>query len=165
MTDNRQTIAGLNDLLALEHASHLSRLREAETYVSWPVAGLVDELRRIVAEDADHERWLVEEIYRLGGAPRPRRLDIRTAGDHYVDVNYLMPKIIDEERRLARAYAQGGGAAAGQTARLLAAIQSRHERHAEELAAAYRKPVKNPETGGPDSDAQAAQVGKSNPGA
>jgi bacterioferritin (cytochrome b1) len=142
--DNRQIIAVLNELLSLESTSHLSRLREAEHYVSWPAAGFVEALRRIVAEDADHERWLVDEIRRLDGAPRPRRLGIRTAGDHYVDVNHLMPRIIEEERRLTQAYGRAGGAVSGPTSKLLATIQSRHERHAAELAEAHGDAAKDP---------------------
>ncbi len=142
--DNRRIVDILNDLLAMETGSYAARLRDAGHYVSWPAAGKMGALRAIVEEDAGHERWLTEEIRRLSGSPRPRALGIRTAGDHYVDAQHLLPKIVADERGLVAAYRRAQGlipAGAWITVRLLTGISARHEAHLNKLGEGAAPPA------------------------
>jgi bacterioferritin (cytochrome b1) len=135
--DTRRIVDILNDLLAMETGSCVARVREAGHYVSWPAAGKMGALREMIEEDSAHERWLVDEMQRLAGSPRPRALGIQTAGSHYLDAEYLIPTIIDEERRLVAAYRRAQSmvpADASTTLLMLAGILARHEAHANRLA-------------------------------
>ena len=135
--DTRRIVDILNDLLAMETGSCVARVREAGHYVSWQAAGKMGALREMIEEDSAHERWLVDEMQRLAGSPRPRTLGIHTAGSHYVDAEYLIPTIIDEERRLVAAYRRAQSMVpsdATTTLRMLAGILARHEAHTNRLA-------------------------------
>lgn len=135
--DTRRIVDILNDLLAMETGSCVARVREAGHYVSWPAAGKMGALREMIEEDSVHERWLIDEMQRLDGSPRPRALGIRTAGGHYLDAEYLIPTMIDEERRLVAAYRRAQSMVpsdATTTLRMLAGILARHEAHANRLA-------------------------------
>ena len=135
--DTRRIVDILNDLLAMETGSCVARVREAGHYVSWPAAGKMGVLREMIEEDSGHERWLIDEMQRLAGSPRPRVLGIQTAGSHYIDAEFLMPRIIEEERRLAAAYRRAQSMVpsdATTTLRMLAGILARHEAHADRLA-------------------------------
>lgn len=133
--DNREIVAVLNELLSLETQTYLARLSAADPFISRAMAGKYLALRSVAAEDAEHEHWLIDEIYRLDGAPRPRSLAIETGRGHYLDPGYLLPAIAGDERRLLEAYkqAQAMVPAGETTGRLLARIAARHEEHLERM--------------------------------
>ncbi len=117
-----QTVATLSALLAAEYESPLSRLREADPYVSWPAAAdrLLSE--KLLADAERHQRDLSELIAGLRGAPTPRRYDAKTASMHYVRFDYLVPEVIRSLRRLIAAYESAGSTTSPQADALI----SRH---------------------------------------
>lgn len=128
----------LNELLAVETASELSRLRQSANFVSWAAAARIAWFDRLIRETEDHRSRLISEILRLGGSPAPVSLGIDTAGTHYLDFEYLLPRLTAEIRRLVDAYRRAQPLVAGdaRVAALLAAIAERYEAALSELGSA-----------------------------
>ncbi|MCG3127134.1 MAG: hypothetical protein CHACPFDD_01992 [Phycisphaerae bacterium] len=132
---NSQSIEILNELLGHETATHLERFVESEHFLSWVSARHMLNLRRMLGEQKEHERWLTDEILRLDGAPRPRTLSLSTAGTHYLDVQNILPRILREKDALIDLYRRAIEAipANSRTGQLLARIRARHEQHVADI--------------------------------
>jgi hypothetical protein len=136
MSDNATTVQSLNDLLAAHKRSLLLRLTDVAPFVSSVDAELAQTVRQMTREEAEHLDWLVAAIVERDGSPASALPDPRTASVHYVDLHYLLPRIVPDKRRLltackAAAKRTTDASAAG----LMNRIAVRHQRHLEKLAA------------------------------
>lgn len=102
--NNEIVIEVLNELLAAESASLLPRLGQSEIFVSWATADDLDDVQRILAEDQEHQSWLVEAINNAGGDPLPVLADINTTNLHFLELGFVLPKALEDRRRLLRFY-------------------------------------------------------------
>ena len=132
---NEAAIDLLNDLLQLEEGSLLPRLRESSVFVSWASAGELQAVQRMIDEENEHRGQLVESIIRLGGDPLPVSADIRSAGIHFLRLDFILPRVLESHRRLLSAYE----AAASQTcsnpvaAEVVSSITECHRKHNDQL--------------------------------
>lgn len=142
MADNPSTIDVLNELLAAHKRSLLLRVMETSPFVSPADAALADTLRHIIAEETEHADWLVEAVVERGGSPVSALPDPRTASIHYVDLCYLLPRIVQDERRILRASEAAAERIKDPAAReLVTRIAERHRRHLDALGAALPAPA------------------------
>lgn len=132
---NVESVEILNELLERETESHVERFVESGHFHSWASARYVVNLRRMLSEQREHERWLTDELLRLGGVPLPRALGLRTAGTHYLDVENILPRIIHEKDALIELYRRAIETipAHSRTGQLLARIRARHEQHVADI--------------------------------
>lgn len=132
---DEDVIGLLNDLLELESRSLVTRLGEARPFVGWAAAEDGPILQQMVDQEADHQRRLAEAIEALDGVPRPARNDTLSAGLHYLNVQYLLPQIVEEKQRLIQAYRQAADNTPtdGPAAVVVANILARHQGHLERL--------------------------------
>jgi hypothetical protein len=127
-------LAALNELLQTESASLLARLAEAAPFVPPAAADVYAVVQRMVNQTGEHLAWLGQTIHELGGAVAPRRPAASTGELHYLEISYLLPRIVEDCRRLNQVYQEASGqvganpAAAEVVGRILT-------RHAENLAA------------------------------
>jgi rubrerythrin len=142
MADNPSTINVLNELLAAHKRSLLLRVMETSPFVSSADAALADTLRHIIAEEAEHADWLVEAVVEREGSPVSAIPDPRTASVHYVDLRYLLARIVQDERRILRACEAAAERIEDPAAReLITRIAERHRRHLDALGAAVPVPA------------------------
>ncbi len=137
MTDaERRSIEVLNTLYAAEKRSLLPRLPELFNFVTWVSADQFELIKRIVADQREHEAWLFDAIERCDGAVYPTGADLTTANLHYLDLSAVMPRVVASVESLARLYKDAEAVAAQLTplaAETLRRIARRHERHLEQL--------------------------------
>lgn len=135
MTDRREVIEILNDLLSLERGSLISHLLASTVFVSRATAREDLVVRRMVREIDEHQRWLVDAIVGLRGGVAPGRPDPRVAELHYQDLRHVLPRVIRNEQRIVEQYEQAlprlgtWPKAAAVASRILA----RHREHLREL--------------------------------
>lgn len=125
----------LNELLALESRHLLPRLRESTVFVSWASTDEQQELATMIDEQAEHRAWLVEAIDDLGGSPLPVLADIDSCDVHFLDVAYLLPRILANTEQVLASY-EAAGAAVGDNPRAgstLSSITERTQKHANRL--------------------------------
>ncbi|GEM_PF-787344 len=155
--DHEALVAQLNDLLNLEYAGLLGRLDQIHPFVEWADAVAVPVFRQIVADEEHARRRLTEAIEAEGGTPRPPRPDPTSARVHYLDVRYILPLLLDEQRRRIAAYE----AAAGQipsdrpSAPVVSELLQQHRSHLDRLEALVERlgPVPEPAGAAKDHDA------------
>ena len=130
---SEQAVKILNDFLAAESASLVSRLRECDAYVAWTAAqdGLV--IDRITADSAAHRHELVETILKLRGQPRPAQFKTMPRSEHYLRLDFLMPQMVKSMKSLAATYASAGPTGNVEADALVARILADHMRHLAEL--------------------------------
>jgi hypothetical protein len=99
-----EAVRALEDLLVAESRSLAARLAEANPYLGWESG--VDTLlvSQIIKDQRRHQERLAEVILALGGVPRAVPPDTRSARLHYVDAGYILPLLVEEERRLIALY-------------------------------------------------------------
>lgn len=134
------TVDVLNELLAMECTSELSRVGQSANFVSWPVVGKVEALNLLVSECNEHKSWLVDAIVRRGGAPSPSPLGIETAGHHFLDVQFVLPRVVADVDRLLAAYQRALSLIAGDSdaSRLISRVVERYEMRLSQMRAAPR---------------------------
>ncbi len=137
MTDRRQVIEILNELLRQERGSLVSHLLSSTLFVSGGTTGQDDVLRTLVAEIKEHESWLAEAISSLHGGVAPPGGDVRSAELHYQEVHCVLPLVIENEGRIIRRYDAALKLLAGEptAAAVASRILSRHRRHMAQLTA------------------------------
>lgn len=124
----------LNELLAAEKRSLLLRLTDTAPFVSSTDAGLADTIRPMIREATERIDRLSETIVALRGTLISTVPDPRTGSVHYVDLRYLLPRIIQDERRVLRVYDAAAERITDASARELAlSIGECHRRHIKEL--------------------------------
>ncbi len=102
---NLQNLSNILDRLAhAEQRSLIPRLHEATVKVSWSSADQADALGGMVAEECEHVAWLTELIVEFGESPTPWTADLRTTSWHFVELDYLIPRVIEDKRNLIRFY-------------------------------------------------------------
>ncbi len=133
--DQEALVAQLNDLLNLEFGGLLGRLDQLHPFVEWADAVAIPVFRRIVADEGLARRRLTEAIEAEGGVPRPPRPDLSSARVHYLDVRYLLPLLIDEQRRRVAAYEAVAGRIPSDrpSAPIVSALLAQHRAHLEQL--------------------------------
>ena len=129
--DHQTIIDILNELLERESRNILPRLGDNGVFVSWSSADEREIVAGMIGEEEEHRAWLVEAIHDLGGSPQPVWGNIHAAGLHYLDLNYILPTVLDDEKSVLILYEVaatrvGGNALA---AELLGKIIARHHRH------------------------------------
>jgi len=73
-------------------------------FVSWVSADEHAAIQRVIAEEREHQAALAECIVAEGGAPAPITSSLALADVHYLELRYLLPRIIGDKRRLVRLY-------------------------------------------------------------
>lgn len=129
----------LNRLLAVEQESLIPHLGESYPFVSWASADEALDLEGAVREQLEHIEWLTEAVLDAGGAPAPRRPSMSLASVHYCDVQSLVPRILEDKRRIIRTYeaAMPAIAALPAAAAVAGRCLERHRRHLAQLEATF----------------------------
>ncbi len=121
----------LDDLCHAEHRSLSPRLCESTVFVSWASAEEADAVREIVAEEREHLGWLVEMISDLGESPTPCTADLHTANIHYLELDAMTPRLIQNKKDLIKVYEQASVLVSSDSAasELVTRIAERHKIH------------------------------------
>lgn len=143
MTDRRQVIEILNELLRQERSSLVSHLLNSTLFVSGGTTDQADVLRTLVTEIQEHESWLAEAIGSLHGGVAPSCGDLRAAELHYQEVHFVLPLVIENEGRIIRRYEAALKPLAGEpvAAAVASRILSRHRKHVAQLTAFVGAPT------------------------
>jgi hypothetical protein len=128
-----QAVNILNNLLAAEGSSLVSRLRECDAYVAWPSASDRLALDRMIADNTAHQHDLVAMILKLRGYPAPAKFTAMPGGEHYLRLDFLMPHVIASVRSLIRAYESAGPTGSAEADALVSRILTSHKWHLAEL--------------------------------
>lgn len=128
-----QAVDVLDDLLAAERAGLLQRLGESGPFVSWSATEDHALIRKMLADERNHERDLVEMILKLRGSPSPSVLPTNTGGVHYLQLAYLMPQVIADKRRLIKVYEAASPTDDRSAEALIHRILKDHRRHLAQL--------------------------------
>ncbi len=125
----------LDRLSHAEQRSMLPRLRESVVFVSWASADDAGAVAGMIEEEREHVAWLVEMILDLGESPTPCTADVQTTSMHYVELNYMMPRVIQSKRNLIAFYEQNAAAlsTSAEASALVARITERHQSHLAKL--------------------------------
>ncbi len=113
----------------------LPRLRESVVFVSSASADDADAVAGMIEEEHEHVAWLVEMILGLGESPTPCTADVHTTSMHYVELNYMMPRVIQSKRNSIAFYEQNAAAVStcAEASALVARITERHQSHLAQL--------------------------------
>lgn len=135
--DPRQyTMDVLNKLYTAERRSLLPRLAELDAFVEWACAPEMEQVRRMIAEEAGHIAWLAEAADCCDAVLYPASPDASTASLHYADLRCLLPRIIDSVEHLAQLYGrtvQESATLLPAVAETVARIHQRHQTHLGQL--------------------------------
>jgi hypothetical protein len=115
-----------------EHGSLIQRLAEAEAHVSWPAAGDHLIVEQMLKETKDHQQSLANMILDLRGAIRPPYYPTELGEVHYLELSFLMPRVIANVRKLVTLY-ESAGVRNSDAAVLVNRILGDHRRHLEQL--------------------------------
>ena len=133
--DNPAVATVLNQLLDAEQQSLAVRIAESTPFVSISEVAAGRNLKAM-AENARHNKEvLTEMILDLGGQPLPRRADLFTANLHYLDLNAVLPHLLQAQESVVDQYKQLTPqlAADRNAAALAGKILARHESDLEKL--------------------------------
>ena len=125
----------LDRLSHAEQRSMLPRLRESVVFVSWASADDADAVAGMIQQEQEHIAWLVEMMLGLGESPTPCTADVHTTSMHYVELNYMMPRVIQSKRNSIAFYEQNAAAVStkAEASALVARITERHKSHLAQL--------------------------------
>ena len=130
---NDQAVADiLNELLACEQGSLVTRLQESTVFISRlsvDEANLVD---RIAQASTEHSARLVEAILQLGGAPGLRSANTASADLHYQELYHVWPRLFVDRQGLMQKYALAAQRV-GEHPLTAALVQHILQQHQEEL--------------------------------
>ena len=89
----------------------------------------------------EHRAWLAESINDLGGDPLPGLADIRTTNVHYLELGYMLPRVLEERRQSLAFYESAAEqlSANERAAAEVARIVARKRRHVEQLSELIEK--------------------------
>ncbi len=133
--DNPAVAAVLNQLLDAEQQSLALRIAESTPFVSMSEVA-AGNVVRVMAQTARLNReMLTEMILDLGGQPVPRRADLFTANLHYLDLNAMLPHLLQAQESVVDQYKQLTPRLAPdrKAAALAGKILARHETDLEKL--------------------------------
>lgn len=126
-------IGVLRELLAAEQKSIAPRLMESTVFVSQLSVHEFEALRRAAKSTRENERQLTELIVSFGGSPGPRAADVMTADLHFLEVHFVVPKLLADRETLVRKYTVGAAQLAREP-KALAVVVAILERHKVEFA-------------------------------
>jgi hypothetical protein len=130
---NPPVIGVLRELLAAEQKSIAPRLLESTVYVALRGLREFEAVRRAAQATREHERRLTELIIALGGAPGPRSADVRTGDLHFLEVHFIIPRLLADREALIRTY-EAAAARLAREPNAAATVGEILERHRAELA-------------------------------
>ena len=143
MTDKKlHTLDILNQLFTAERRSPLPRLAEMGVFVTWALAREIEQVRRMVREEAVHQAWLLEAAEDCGGGLAPAGPDVTTANLHYLDLQAVMPRVLDGLEKLVRLYtdaAQHNHLLTPLAAETIRRIAIRHQAHLDQFRDIYAR--------------------------
>lgn len=131
MNDQRD-IEALNRLFKAEQGSLIQRLAEAGSHVSWPAAGDHLIVQQMLKETKDHQQSVARMIGDLRGALQPPYYPTDLGEVHYLELSFLMPRVITNVRNLVKLY-ESAGVRNSDAASLVNRILGDHRRHLEQL--------------------------------
>lgn len=123
------TLDVLNRLRTAERRSLLPRLVEMDIFVQGALGHEMDQVRRMVVEQARHEAWLIEAAETCDGALFPAAADVHTASLHFLDLNSLLPRVLSSTDAIVQLYGQALADAANLMPAAIEAITRIHNRH------------------------------------
>lgn len=125
----------LNEVLALEQCSLCARLMESTVFVSTAALEELSIVKRMAQTDAQHTASLVDAILQRGGSPGPRVGDIRSADLHFQDLHYVLPRLVEDRKRLVQkcTLAAQRIAADADASGLIASIAAHHQEELDTL--------------------------------
>ncbi len=103
-----QTIAVLNRLLDAESSSLVRRLGEAKPFVQASTAAHWALVQEMIASSEARQRRLAELVVAADGVPSPTRRSAATAALHYLDLAFLVPSLLADQKRVVAAYESVG---------------------------------------------------------
>jgi hypothetical protein len=130
------TLDVLNQLRTAERRSLLPRLAELDVFIQEALAHELDQVRRMIAEQAKHDAWLLEAAERCDVSLSPASADVHTANLHYLDLGSLLPRVIACTNVLVQIYGQAQAGADDllpPAAEAIARMHNRHQIHLEQL--------------------------------
>ena len=140
--DTAITIDLLNTLLAAEARSMVRRLGESQPFIGQGPIEQTEIVPQLLAEHSAITEAITEEILRLRGCPAPSLPDASSAGLHYLDLQYLLPQVIESEKQTVRVYESVIARLedAGLTAPLAQDLLNRHQQRIARLEAFQPQP-------------------------
>jgi len=102
---NLETLAGeLNNLLTIERRSLVHHLDEAKPYLTAKTFRIWSEIGRLAQSSQEHAGRLSALLDRFELPERPTSYSSQVARFHYLTVESLLPRIINEKQRQITAY-------------------------------------------------------------
>lgn len=146
MTNYTPVIAVLNELLAAEQQNIAPRLFESTLFVSRLDVEAYDMACAMAQACREHCAALTELILDLGGQPAPRPADTSTADLHFLELHYVLPRLIADQQALERKYAFAAPrvAAEPRAAVLIGRILERHRRDLAQIQSLGVRTVNKP---------------------
>ena len=129
------TLDALADCYEAECRSLIGHLSHSSPFISWLAVPDQAAIRRIIADESDHERRLFDLMLELDGSPPPAIRGTETGAIAYLDLRALLPRITADKRRLLAAYEANAPKLAGdkRASALVSAILDDERRHLIEL--------------------------------
>jgi hypothetical protein len=139
MSDRQQyTLEVLDALHVAEKRSLLPRLAELGAFVEWAHAGEMEQVRRMIVEEARHGEWLAAAADRCRGVLACAPADVSTASLHYCGLRALLPRVVASVEHLLETCGralQESSALEPEAAETIARIHHQHQVHLEQLRA------------------------------
>ncbi len=142
MTDDAPVITVLNELLAAEQQSLAFRLFESAMFLSRLDVEAYDVVRSMADAAQDHGEALTKLILELGGEPAPRTGDVTTADLHFLELHYVLPRLISEQQRIQKACSVAASrlSTIPRCAAVIARVLDRHRQDLEKLTLLSARP-------------------------
>jgi hypothetical protein len=134
----RETIIEiLNELFALEAENLLPRIAESTVFISWASTDDARVVERMIVEDRENRALLASTIRDIGGEILPVWGPIDSGNMHFLDLGFLLPRVVEDHRRLVEAYESAAPqvSAVGIAAEVVGKIAECHRGHTEQLSA------------------------------
>jgi len=127
----------LDRMSRLERRSLVPRLAECWVTLSWSSTEENNVLQRMVQQCAEHVAWLADLMIEMGEFPSPCTAEVDTTGWHYLDLNYLMPQLLQDKQNLIACYEEitSRWLPNDKASSLVKKIVASHKTHLEELQA------------------------------
>ena len=94
----------LNELLACESRSLVTRFLESGAFVSRLSVRDFDVLQAIARRTEDNARWLAEAITRLAGTPGRGVADVSTGDLHFLELPCVLPRLTSDRNAMIQKY-------------------------------------------------------------
>ncbi|MFH1419138.1 MAG: hypothetical protein ABII12_12745 [Planctomycetota bacterium] len=139
---DEKAIEILNRLLDAEYTSLAQRIGEVYPFVEGSKVAVKTVVERMVAAETDNQLQLAKMIVRLRGAPVTPRRTTATTGMHYLDLSFLIPKMVAAQKKLIRLYETTGATGNADADALIGRIQAGHQSRLAELESLVQTPTK-----------------------